>query len=120
MSFLFPSASTLSATFGHATPYRINKPTPVQRSPYEARSHLYPSWDVAEDAKNKAGELSDKAIAELDKASQKAQSKVGKIELYSGKYYAVCRLHFGVKPYGRDIADRPVSPVPSVVLWPAV
>ena len=85
MSFLFPSASTLSATFGHATPYRIKTPT----SPYQARSNLYSSWDVAEDAKNKAAGLSDAAVAELDKASAKAQAQVGKIELYSGKYYAV-------------------------------
>ena len=89
MSFLFPSTSTLSATFGNATPYRFNKPTPAPRSPYQARSHLYPSWDVAEDAKNKAGELSDAAQKELNKASEAAQAKVGKIELYSGKYYAV-------------------------------
>ena len=87
MSFLFPSASTLSATFGQASPYRINTPT---HSPYQARSHLYPSWDVAEDAKNKAAGLSDAAVNELNKASQKAQQNVGKIELYSGKYYAVC------------------------------
>ena len=90
MQSFFPSASTLGATFGHATPYRFNTPTPAKRSPYEARSHLYPSWDVAEDAKNKAAGLSDAAQKELEKASQLAQSKAGKIELYSGKYYAVC------------------------------
>ncbi len=92
MQSLFPSMSTLSATFGHATPYAAKTQTPVKRSPYLARSNLYPSWDVAEDAKNKAAGLSEAAQKELQKASAVAQSNVGKIELYSPKYYAVCRL----------------------------
>jgi solute carrier family 25 phosphate transporter 3 len=91
MPSLFPAAGTLSATFGHATPYTaFPASTPMKRSPYQARSNLYSAWDVAEDAKNKAAGLSDAAVKEIDKASQAAQSKVGKIELYSGKYYAVC------------------------------
>ena len=91
MPSLFPAASTLSVTFGHATPYKFSTPTPQpqRRSPYLARSELYPSWDVAEDAKNKASELSGAAVKELEKASQAAQAKTGKVELYSGKYYAV-------------------------------
>ena len=89
MPSLFPGASALSATFGSASPYKSTVATPARRSPYLARSELYPSWDVAEDAKNKAAGLSEAATAELQKASQIAQSKAGKIELYSGKYYAV-------------------------------
>lgn len=85
---MFPAASTLSATFAHASPYRFNTTT-TTRSPYQARHELFPSWDVAEDAKNKAGQLSDAAVKEFEKASNAAQSKAGKIELYSGKYYAV-------------------------------
>ena len=88
MQSFFPTASTLSATFGHASPY-TNIPQPTKRSPYQARSHLYPSWDAAEDAKNKAAGLSDAATKEIEKASALAQQKAGKIELYSGKYYAV-------------------------------
>ena len=87
MQSLFPSASALSATFSHAHPYTMHK-TP-QRSPLQARSELYGAWDVAEDAKAKAQGLSDAAQNELAKASNKAQAQVGKIELYSGKYYAV-------------------------------
>lgn len=89
MASFFPNASTLSATFGHASPYQLHKQAPAQRSPYQARTHLFPSWDVAEDAKDKAGSLTDAAQAELAKASAIAQQKTGKIELYSGKYYAV-------------------------------
>lgn len=90
MQSFFPTAGTLTATFGHATPYSLKRPsTPATSSPYLARSQLYPSWDVAEDAKNKAAGLSDAAQKELAKASEIAQAKAGKIELYSGKYYAV-------------------------------
>jgi solute carrier family 25 phosphate transporter 3 len=91
MQSFFPTASTLSATFGHASPYTsFQSPAPMKRSPYQARSHLYPSWDVVEDAKNKAAGLTDAATKEIEKASNLAQAKAGKIELYSGKYYAVC------------------------------
>ena len=90
MPSLFPAASTLSATFGHASPYNTRQaPAPVKRSPYAARSHLYGAWDVAEDAKDKAAGLTDAATKEIEKASMAAQDKMGKIELYSGKYYAV-------------------------------
>lgn len=84
---LFPTAGALSATFGQAYPYTVNRP--AKRSPYQARSELYSAWDVAEDAKNKAGQLSDAATKEIQKASNIAQAKAGHIELYSGKYYAV-------------------------------
>lgn len=80
MPSLFPSTSALSATFGHASPH--------QSSPRKEISHLYPAWDVTEDAKHKATQLSDAASKEIAKASHLAQEKTGKIELYSGKYYA--------------------------------
>lgn len=93
MGYQFPSASALAATFGTSYPYRTssnNATSPATRSPYEARSNLYSSWDIAEDAKNKAAGLSDAAQKELQKASAMAQAKTGTIELYSGKYYATC------------------------------
>lgn len=80
---LFPSMSALSATFGQASPYQQQQPTPRK-----SIAHLYQSWDVAEDAQKKATQLSDAAAKELQKASSAAQDKVGKIELYSPKYYA--------------------------------
>ena len=91
MPSLFPTPTALANVFGNATPYRFNTQPSVNRSPHEARSNLYSSWDVAEDAKNKATELTDAAQKELEKASAMAQAKAGKIELYSGKYYAVRR-----------------------------
>lgn len=88
MPSLFPTASTLSATFGGASPYASYQPAPAKRSPYLARSELYGSWDVAEDAKQKASQLSNAAVKEFENASNIAQSKAGKIELYSAQYYA--------------------------------
>lgn len=82
---LFPSMSALSATFGNASPYTQQQQQPPQR---KSIAHLYQSWDVAEDAQKKATQLSDAAAKELQKASSAAQDKVGKIELYSPKYYA--------------------------------
>ncbi|KAK4499617.1 hypothetical protein PRZ48_010135 [Zasmidium cellare] len=102
---LFPSMSALSATFGNATPYSMNKAQPAPQK--KSITHLYQSWDVAEDAQKKATQLSDAATKELQKASSAAQDKVGKIELYSGKYYATCTFgglmacgltHWGVTP----------------------
>lgn len=92
MQSLFPTASALSATFGQTSPYALSKPAPATRTPHQARRELYGAWDVAEDAKSKATELSGAAQKELEKASALAQQKAGKIELYSGKYYAVERM----------------------------
>ncbi|EMC95162.1 hypothetical protein BAUCODRAFT_35154 [Baudoinia panamericana UAMH 10762] len=90
MPSLFPTASALSATFGTATPYQLKQSAPAQRLPYAARQNLYQSWNVAEDAQKKATQLSDAAAKELSKASNMAQARVGKIELYSAQYYATC------------------------------
>ena len=117
MQSFFPTGSTLSATFGHASPY-TNFQQPVKRSPYQARSHLYPSWDVAEDAKNKAAGLSDAAAKEIEKASAIAQQKAGKIELYGGKYYAVCSSC--IAPESSVVLYlTPPRPAHSAVSWPA-
>lgn len=84
----FPTTDALSATFGTATPYQA-QPVQKKRSPYEARSELFGAWSVAEDAKKQAAKLSDAATKEYEQASQAARAKAGKMELYSGKYYAV-------------------------------
>ena len=85
MPSLFPPAGALSAAFGTPSPYAQSQ---AKRSPYQARTELYGAWDVAEDAKQKTAQLSDAAVKEYTKASNAAQKNVGKIELYSGKYYA--------------------------------
>lgn len=106
MASFFPTASALSATFGHATPYKAQPSTP-KRSPLQARAGLYSAWSVAEDTKQKAVQLSDAAAKEVGKASAAARAQTGQIELYSAKYYAACTFggmlacgvtHWGVTP----------------------
>ena len=62
------------------------------KSSYKARTDLYPAWSAVDDVKSQAGSLSNEAQKEIQKASQAAQAKAGKIELYSAKYYAACTL----------------------------
>lgn len=88
MPSFFPTTNALSAAFGTATSYKA-QPAQQRRSPYEARSELFGAWSVAEDAKKQANKLSDAATKEYEQASQAARAKAGKMELYSGKYYAV-------------------------------
>jgi len=92
MPFAIPSQSVLCNAFGSASPYaQLQKKTQTStRAARLARPELYTAWSVADDAKQKAVQLSDAAVKEFDKASNAAQAKVGKIELYSAKYYASC------------------------------
>ena len=62
----------------------------TQPSPYLARTELYNAWSVVDDAKDKAVKIGNEASKEFEKASSKAQATTGKIELYTGKYYAAC------------------------------
>ncbi|KAK3659435.1 Cu/Pi carrier [Elasticomyces elasticus] len=89
MPSLFPTASTLSATFGLSSPF-AQPALPTKRSPYAARSDLYGSWDVLEDAKRTTNKVGNEVAKEYTKLSNEAQAKAGKIELYSAKYYAAC------------------------------
>lgn len=88
MASPFPSASALCAAFGSSAPHKNIQSTAAQRSPYTVREDLYQSWSVSEDAQKKGAELSGAATKEIQKASQAAQAKSGKIELFSGAYYA--------------------------------
>ncbi|KAK4565575.1 Cu/Pi carrier [Recurvomyces mirabilis] len=90
MPSLFPTASALTANFSSVSPYQLLQSPPKKRSPYTARQELYGAWSVVEDAENKAQKLSNAAAKEVEKASKSAQAQVGKIELYSAKYYATC------------------------------
>lgn len=63
---------------------------PTSRTPYQARPELYSAYSIVDTAKDKAKQLSAEATAEFEKASSKAQPNGGKIELYSGRYYAAC------------------------------
>ncbi|KAH8891991.1 mitochondrial phosphate carrier protein 2 [Thozetella sp. PMI_491] len=90
MPSLYPSFESLQQAF----PSPLARPRPSLKvkhaTPYQARTDLYPAWSVVDDAKNKAQKLSAEATKEFEAASQKAQATAGKIELYSGKYYAAC------------------------------
>lgn len=95
MPLLFPTQDALRNLFPTAVEKtrpepRYNTTLLQERTPLQARSELYPTWSVVDDAKNKAGALSAEATKEFEKASAKAQAKTGHIQLYSAKYYAAC------------------------------
>lgn len=87
MSYLYPRQDALLSTFGH--PLAPKQPKKVF---YRGRPELYSAYSVIDDAKDKANKLSAEATKEFEKASAKAQAKTGKIELFSGQYYAACTL----------------------------
>ena len=84
---LFPNTTALSQAFTPTSPYYKPTPKPVEKS---ERRRYFSAWSAADTAKDKALELSEAATKEYEKASSKAQAKVGGIELYSAKYYAAC------------------------------
>jgi solute carrier family 25 phosphate transporter 3 len=94
MPILFPTGDALKNAFLSSNSLTVNRSqvTEPPRTKYQARSELYSVWSVADDAKKKANQLSDAAVKEFEKTSGAAQAKVGKIELYSPKYYATCTL----------------------------
>ncbi|KAL2136273.1 hypothetical protein VTI74DRAFT_4508 [Chaetomium olivicolor] len=89
---LFPSYDALQQTLGssYSGSRPQTKPNTSSPSPYQARLDLYPAYSIIDDTKDKAKKLSAEATKEFEAASQKAQAKTGKIELFSGKYYAAC------------------------------
>ncbi|KAI0021034.1 mitochondrial carrier domain-containing protein [Xylariomycetidae sp. FL0641] len=87
MSYLFPSQHTLAQSFG-SSPLAPRAPPRTSATVNSSSKPTY--WGAAYSVTDKAKELSAEAQAEFDKASKAAQAKAGKIELYSGKYYAAC------------------------------
>lgn len=94
MPLLFPSQDILHDVFHPSIPFGRRQAAPSlpapKQTPLQARTELFPTWSVVDDAKKKANALSVEATKELEKASAKAQAKTGHIELYSAKYYAAC------------------------------
>ena len=86
---LFPNHTALYQAFTPTSPYYKPAPKPTE---HPQKRPIFSTWSAAESAKGKAVELSQAAQKEYEKASQKAQAKVGGIELYSGKYYAACTV----------------------------
>ncbi|KAI1617729.1 MC family mitochondrial carrier protein [Exophiala viscosa] len=82
---LFPSSSVLCQAFTPTSPYY--KPPDPATKPRQDRA-VFTAWSAADSAK----ELSEAAQNEYARASEKAQAKVGGIELYSAKYYAACTV----------------------------
>lgn len=83
---LFPTQSAVSQTFLPTSPYY--KPVVPQSHPQQRP--IFSAWSAVDEAKDKAADLANSAAKEYEKASSVAQQKAGKIELYSGKYYAAC------------------------------
>jgi solute carrier family 25 phosphate transporter 3 len=94
MPIAIPSGEALRDAFASSSPLLAfhSQTREYPRSQYQARSELYGALSVSDSAKQKASQLSDKAVKEFEKASSAAQAKAGKIELYSLKYYATCTL----------------------------
>jgi solute carrier family 25 phosphate transporter 3 len=90
MTSLFPSQYIVQQSFGSPLGLKPRASSQSKSTPYQARPELYGAFSVVDDAKTKAKKLSKEAQVEFDKASSAAQAKAGKIELYSGKYYAAC------------------------------
>ncbi|KAK3383333.1 mitochondrial phosphate carrier protein 2 [Lasiosphaeria ovina] len=95
MSALYPTICAMQQ--GFVSPYSLGRPQSSNPkangpTPRQARPDLYLAYSVVDDTKGKAKKLSAEAAKEFELASQKAQSKTGNIELYSGKYYAACTL----------------------------
>ncbi|RDW78099.1 putative phosphate transport protein [Coleophoma crateriformis] len=95
MPILFPTQDAFHHLFPTAVGKtrlepQYNSTFQQKRTPLQARSELYPTWSVVDDAKNKANALSAEATKEFEKASAKAQAKTGHIEMYSPKFYAAC------------------------------
>lgn len=95
MGLLFPTPDTLHNLFPAAIDnirpdVQYNTTLQQKRTPLQARSELYPTWSVIDDAKSKASALSAEATKEFENASAKAQAKTGHIELYSPQFYAAC------------------------------
>ena len=90
MSHLFPRHDTLQRAFG--SPLSSRQPSQSTATPRQARAELFGAWSTVDDVKDKTKKLSAEATKEFEKASAKAQAASGKIELYSGKYYAACTV----------------------------
>lgn len=105
MPGLFPNTSAIYNTLLPTSPFY--KPKPVE---HPQTRPIFSSWST-DSVKDKAEQVAADAAQQYEKASNKAQAKVGGIELYSGKYYAVCtvggimacvRPGFGVLGSGSD------------------
>jgi solute carrier family 25 phosphate transporter 3 len=92
MTIPFPSQSALQAQFAGQTTWSRRVPAKEPAQTARDPNTLFSAWSAVDDVKAEAHKLSEEAQKEYMKASAAAQAKAGKIELYSGKYYAACTL----------------------------
>jgi solute carrier family 25 (mitochondrial phosphate transporter), member 3 len=85
MPGLFPTQSAVYNSFLPTSPFY--KPAPAE---HPQKRPIFSSWSAVDEVKDKAEQVAADAAKQYEKASNKAQAKVGGIELYSGKYYAAC------------------------------
>lgn len=93
MSTLFPTQGVLRDVFAAQTPLSMSIAKRSKAQQRQTRSSLHDPfsvWSAVDDAKTKAGALSEEAQKEIAKASTAARAKTGDIELYSLKYYSAC------------------------------
>ena len=91
MPIIFPTQSTLCDVFGSSLPFSRPTPkAPIREHPL--KSPIFTAWSAVDNVKDKAGQLSNEAAREFEKASSIVQQKAGAIELYSPKYYAACTI----------------------------
>lgn len=90
MPLVLPSPETVVGAFAHRhSPSNTNK-RPANPRPESMERPLFPAWSTVDDVK-KAAQSAEKGVAgEVDKASNKVQSKTGKIEMHSWQYFASC------------------------------
>jgi len=89
MPSLFPTSYAIQRVFEDVLPSEDHKSISSTDSRL-ARPEVYTAWSVADDAKDKATQLGNAAMNELNKTSAVMQSQTGKIELYSAQYYQAC------------------------------
>jgi solute carrier family 25 (mitochondrial phosphate transporter), member 3 len=85
---MFPSQGALAAVFAPQHPMVPRREAPITAS--SIKREPFAAWSAVDDIKNKASAIGKEAAREYEAASQKAQQKTGKIELYSPQYYAAC------------------------------
>jgi solute carrier family 25 phosphate transporter 3 len=90
---MVPSEDVIVSTFSSQHPLRQPAKHPqLSGAPDTRRREPFPAWSVVDDTKKKADAFAKEASREFNVASQKAQAKTGKIELWSPKYYAACTV----------------------------
>lgn len=94
-SSMLPSGTTV-ASLGTQHPLggmgMQQKPQPDQAFNAPKRREPFQAWSAIDDAKAKATSIGKEAAREFELASEKAQQKTGKIELWSARYYAACTV----------------------------